>query len=185
MPSTDTTNNGVLVQSINDFRFQDRCYRRFLVAAISATTETVNATTSALTASGGTTLTFAAQPPTVAIGWTVQSLTTPASIPAGTLVKSLGATVGLSAAIATAGVAAGDIIVFSPPSHTQRLGLAGSLFAKNIDRQMLALLVMANATNQTNCLADPNNPGGNILDSDIDFQINSIFTGVAVSRPWG
>lgn len=183
MPSTDTTQDFLVLQSINDARFQDRCFYRFLAAAIAATTEAVQATTSALSTSGATTLSFAAQPG-IAIGWTAQSLTNPSSIPGGTLVKALGASIGLSAPIGAAGVAVGDIIVFSPPSHAARLQFAGALFNKIIDRQMLAMLVLANATNRTNCLADTSVSGGNILDSDIDFQINSIFTGLATSRGW-
>lgn len=184
MPSIDTTNNQILEQSIDDTRFQVRCYLRFLIAAIAITTETVQATTSALSASGATTLSFATQPGTVAVGWTLQSLTNPASIPGGTLIKSLGTSIGLSAPIGAAGVAAGDIIVFSPPNHASRLQFAAALFSGSISRQTLAMLIMANATNRTNCLADTSVPGGNILDSDIDFHINSIFTGIATSRGW-
>ncbi len=69
-------------------------------------------------------------------------------------------------------------------SHTQRLALAGTLFNNGISAATLAMLVLANATNRTNCLANPSLYGGNILDSDIDFQINSIFTGVAIARAW-
>lgn len=69
-------------------------------------------------------------------------------------------------------------------SHTQRLAFAGALFVGTVDERMLAMLVAANTTNRTNILANPNAAGGNCLDSDIDFQINSIFTGVAVSRAW-
>lgn len=110
---SDRTNNDVIDRTVNAPIFQDRCYRRFLAAAISVTNEDV-------------------------------------------------ATV----------------------SHQLRVAFAGALFNSTVNRQMLAMLVLANATNQTNCLADPLNPGGNILDNDIDFQITSIFTGVASSRSW-
>jgi hypothetical protein len=69
-------------------------------------------------------------------------------------------------------------------SHVQRLAFAGTLFNNGISSMTLAMLVLANTTNRTNCLANPLLPGGNMLDSDIDFQINSIFTGIAVSRAW-
>lgn len=113
MASTDTNNNYVILATLNDPRFQDRCYRRFIAAAVSVTTE-VNTVT----------------------------------------------------------------------SHTQRLAFAGALFNGTVSNHMLAALILANPTNQTNALADPIVPGGNILDSDIDFQANSVFTGVATSRAW-
>lgn len=113
MPSADTTNSYVLLHSADDPRFQERCYLRFINAAIAVTTEASTVT-----------------------------------------------------------------------SHTQRLAFAGALFANTINRVMLAMLILANATNAANCLADATIPGGNILDSDIDFQVNSVFTGVATSRSW-
>lgn len=69
-------------------------------------------------------------------------------------------------------------------SHTQRLAFAGALFAGAVDLKMLAMLIIANTTNRTNCLAAPNISGGNIIDNDIDFQVNSAFTGVSISRTW-
>lgn len=180
MASSDTTQDFSVIACANDARFQDRCYLRWLNAAIAATTESVQATTS-VASSATKTLTFASQPGSVAIGWSVTSLSNPSSIPASTFVVSLGAGMGINNTVT---VAAGDIIVFAPPNHTQRMQFAAALFANAISRQMLAMLVLANATNRTNCLADTTIPGGNILDSDIDFQINSILTGVATSRNW-
>lgn len=183
MANADTTNNEILERTIGATVFQDRVYRRFLAAAISATTESVQATTSAQTASANATLTFAAQPVGIAVGWSVQSLTNPAAIPATALVKTLGAAVVMSIAT-TAIVASGDIIVFSPPSHAQRLAFASALFSNAVNRQMLVMLILANPTNSTDCLADPNAVGGNITDSNIDFQVSSVFTGIATSRGW-
>lgn len=110
---TDTTDNQILYNSINDSVFQHRCRLRFIAAAISVTTE------------AGTT-----------------------------------------------------------PSHANRLAFAGALFANTVDAKMLCMAVLANTTNRTNCLAVPNSAGGNIIDSDIDFQVSSVFTGIAVSRAW-
>lgn len=69
-------------------------------------------------------------------------------------------------------------------SHTQRLAFAGALFANTVDPVMLCHLILSNATNRTNCLAVPSQAGGNIIDSDIDFQVASVFTGVATARAW-
>lgn len=113
MASTNTNSGLLLLQSANDSRFQDRCYFRFLNAAISVSTE--------------------------------------------------------------------DPVA---PSHAQRLAFAAALFNNAVNRQMLAMLVLTNAKIQVDCLADPTTPGGNALDSDIDFEIASIFTGVAISRGW-
>lgn len=69
-------------------------------------------------------------------------------------------------------------------NHTQRLAFAGALFANTVDVIILCMIILANTTNRTNCLAAPNSAGGNILDSDIDFQVNSVFTGMSISRTW-
>jgi hypothetical protein len=69
-------------------------------------------------------------------------------------------------------------------SHTQRLAFAGAIFGQTVRDEMLAAIVLSNATNRTNCIADAVNIGGTVLDNDIDFQITSVFTGVAVSRAW-
>jgi hypothetical protein len=185
MASADTTNDAIIERTVSNPDFQNRCYLRFLIAAIAATTETVTATVNAVTAAASPLLHFAAQPGTVVIGWSVADLTTPAAIPAGTTVLGpLAANITMSANAAGPGVGASDIITFAPPNHAQRLAFAGALFTNNIDRKMLADLVLANATNRTNCLADGTVAGGGILDSDIDFQVNSIFTGIAISRGW-
>lgn len=183
MASTDTTDDAVIERTVNAPDFQARCYRRFLAAAIAVMAETVQATTSAQSSSGATTLTFASQPAGVLVGWSAASLTNPAALPASALVKTVAAAVGISAPT-TAIVAAGDIILFSPPSHLARAQFAGALFNSIVSLRTLATLILANATNRTNCLADASVAGGAILDSDIDFQINSIFTGLATSRGW-
>lgn len=69
-------------------------------------------------------------------------------------------------------------------SHTQRLAFAGALFANTVDMKTLVMSVLANATVRASVVATPNTAGGNALDSDIDFQVASIFTGIAVSRAW-
>lgn len=69
-------------------------------------------------------------------------------------------------------------------NHTQRLAFAGALFAGTVDLKMLCMTILANTTNRTNCLAAPNQAGGNIVDSDIDFQVASVFTGIATARAW-
>lgn len=180
MASTDTTNDAVIERTINAPDFQSRCYRRFLVAANSIMAETVAATASAPTA-GATSLTFASQPSGVIVGWMVQGRTNPSSIPNNTFVKAVGATVTINNSVT---VASGDIFIFSPPDHQSRMQFASALYNSTISPRTLATLVLTNATNQTNCLADPTIAGGNILDNDIDFQINSIFTGIAISRGW-
>jgi hypothetical protein len=72
----------------------------------------------------------------------------------------------------------------STTSHAQRLAFAGALFANQVDTKMLAMAVLANTTNRSNCISDPTDNGGAVADSDVDFQINSVFTGIAVSRSW-
>jgi hypothetical protein len=185
MASTDTINNEIIERTVNATAFQDRCYGRWLNAAISATTESVQATTNAATAAASNLLHFAAQPGTVAIGWSVVDTTTPSVIPNGTTVLGpLAANITLSANVTGAGVGASDIITFAPPFHAQRVAFAAVLFNNAVNRQTLAMLIMANATNRGNCLSSPTTSGGDILDSDIDFQVNSIFTGIATSRNW-
>lgn len=68
-------------------------------------------------------------------------------------------------------------------SHVQRLAFAGSIFNRSPNAQMLCELVLVNTTNRANAVASQT-PGANILDSDIDFQIASVLTGVALSRAW-
>lgn len=111
--ASDTSDSGILAQSINDPSFQQRCRLRFIVAAIAVMTESVNVV-----------------------------------------------------------------------SHTQRVAFAGALFNGSVDERMLAMVVLANPTNRTNAIANPQQAGGNILDNDIDFQVNSVFTGIATSRSW-
>lgn len=69
-------------------------------------------------------------------------------------------------------------------SHANRLAFAGALFANQVDVSMLCMCVLSNATVRTSVLANASVNGGNAIDPDIDFQINSVLTGVAVSRAW-
>lgn len=71
-----------------------------------------NAVTSAPTVSGST-LHFAAAPPGVTAGMFVYDVTNPAVLPPGTSVVSVGANVGITNAVAGAGVASGDTILFA------------------------------------------------------------------------
>lgn len=181
---SDTTDNQILNASYTNTGFQDRCRLRFINAAIAATTEVLPLTANGVTAAANNVLHFASTTG-VTVGAGVSDLFGAAIIPAGTIVESLtSTTVTLNNNVTGAGVASGDIINFAPVSHTQRLAFAGALFAGNVDLKMLAMAVLANTTNRTNCLAAPSSAGGNIVDSDIDFQVNSIFTGIAISRNW-
>ena len=69
-------------------------------------------------------------------------------------------------------------------NHTQRLAFAGALFNNTVGLEMLSMVVLASSINRANCLANPAADGGNILDSDIDNQVTSTFTGIATSRSW-
>lgn len=110
---SDTTDNLILSQAVNNSDFQNRCLLRFIAAAISVTTEV------------GTTL-----------------------------------------------------------NHTNRLAFAGAIFNGTVSPQTLCMLILANPTVRASVIADPTKSGGNALDNDIDFQIASVFTGVATSRVW-
>jgi hypothetical protein len=112
MASADTTASITLAALVNNPVFQERCYLRYIVAAISVTNE------------GAVT------------------------------------------------------------NHTQRLAFAGALFANAVNRATLADTILANATNRTNALVADSAPGSAILDNDIDFQVASVFTGIALSRSW-
>jgi hypothetical protein len=69
-------------------------------------------------------------------------------------------------------------------NHAQRAAFAGALFANTVPRNMMAAAALANPTLAQECLANPQQVGGNIADNDLDFRINSIFTGLATSRSW-
>lgn len=69
-------------------------------------------------------------------------------------------------------------------SHVQRVAFAGALFAGDVDPVMLTMSIISNPTIRTSVLADRTLPGGNVLDSDIDFQVGSVFTGIATARSW-
>jgi hypothetical protein len=49
---------------------------------------------------------------------------------------------------------------------------------------MLGMAVVSNPTIGGEVLADPTMPGGAATDGDIDFQIASVFSGIATSRNW-
>lgn len=72
----------------------------------------------------------------------------------------------------------------SVTSHTQRLALAGALFNGTVPGQMLAQVILASSINRLACLADPTFPGGQCTDANIDSQVTSTFTGIAISRSW-
>lgn len=183
---TDTTDNLTLTATIEAPSFQQRVFLRFVNAAIAVTTEVLQLNVNATTASGNATLHFASAPSVNVNGYTVTDLTTPAAIPANTTILSGGNTTSpvMNQNAVSPGVGAADLLMFSPPSHTQRLTFAGSLFAENVPLNMLASAIVANATIRAEVLANPGIAGGNALDSDIDFQVNSIFTGLATSRTW-
>lgn len=182
MSSQDTTDSLIIANVASNAAFQERCWLRFLIAAIAVANEEITSSVSAITAAGSGTLTFTVTPASIT-GLVVHNLSTPAVIPAGTTVASVTATTALlDHNVIGAGVAIGDNISFAVAYHAQRMRFAGALFSRSVDLMLLANLVLANSTNRTNCLADRLNVGGNILDSDIDFQVNSIFTGVAVAR---
>jgi hypothetical protein len=72
----------------------------------------------------------------------------------------------------------------STTSHAQRLAFAGALFANQVDKTMLTMAALSNASIRAEVIADPSDNGGNATDSDMDFQISSVFTGIATSRAW-
>lgn len=181
---SDTSDSAILNLTINDLGFQNRCRLRFIVAAIAITNEVLTLTTNGATAAANNTLHVAATTG-VLQGMTPIDTFAPTVIPAATIVETTTATtVVLNANVTGAGVASGDVITFAPANHAAKLQLAGALFSGNVDPKMLALTVIANTTNRTNCLANPSVIGGNIIDSDIDFHVNSIFQGIAMSRGW-
>jgi hypothetical protein len=64
--------------------------------------------------------------------------------------------------------------------------LAGKVLTGAFANELLATWVTENTTIQTSILADDaaNAPvGTSILDNDIAFQVNSVFTGIAASLP--
>src|SRR5258705_9994257 len=114
MPSQDTTDSFVLANIAINASFQDRCWLRFIVAAIAVTTEEITGSVSAATAAANGTLTFAATPASIT-GLFVVNLTSPATIPAATKVSSVTATTAVMDHNAIgAGVAIGDNISFAP-----------------------------------------------------------------------
>jgi hypothetical protein len=95
-------------------------------ATNATTTETNPNATNSTTAAGNNTLHFASTPPWVAKNMTIYDLTTPAAIPAGTMVSSTtGSTVVMSGNAAAPGVGSSDEIVFSSvPVFTTASGSA-------------------------------------------------------------
>ncbi len=70
-------------------------------------------------------------------------------------------------------------------SHSDRAKLCGALFARQVSGTFLVESILANSTNRANALSNQTAIGAAILDSDIDFQIASIFTGIATSKGYG
>lgn len=182
---TDTTDNLVIAATINNPQFQDRCRLRFLSAAISVMNEVLSIATSAPTAAGGTVLHFASAAG-AAQGMGVSNLFTPNSIPVGTIVEGVtGTAVTLNnVVVGGTGVLTGDVIQIAAISHVQRAAFAGALFRGTVDLKMLAMVVLASTINRTDCLANPNVPGGNVTDANIDTQIATVLTGIATSSSW-
>lgn len=184
---TDFTDNITLRNSWDDSFFQERCRLRFINAAISILSEELTFYASVAQA-GGTTITFASAPTGVTAGMTAEDLTTVTAIPHFLTVSSIATNVVTMSGTVT-GLLANDQVVFNIAGmthavHVRRTAFAGALLAGNVELKMLAMVILANSTNRTNCLANPNQSGGNILDSDIDFTVNSNFTGIALSRNW-
>lgn len=179
-------NHSLLTWEIDQSEFQDRVRLRFINAAIAVTNEEAQVFASGSVTAG----TVVPLPSTTGLsaGMTVANLTTPANIGPNITVASVqaGVSVTLSGNVT---VATNDQLAFNPSGtshamHLKRLAFAGALFAGSVDLKMLAMLIIANTTNRTNALANTTIIGGNIFDSDIDFQVNSIFTGIANSRSW-
>jgi len=184
---TDTQDEHTLVtQEIDASEFQERVEGRFINSAIAVSTEELQIFASGAVTAG----TVVPLPSTTGLvaGMTVVNLTAPASIGPNITIASVQA--GVSATMSgNVTVAVNDLLAFnssglSHATHLKRLAFAGALFARSVDLKMLVMLVIANATIRTEALANATVIGGNILDSDIDFQINSVFTGVANSRNW-
>ena len=184
----DYTNEQHFWAAIGSVDFQNRCVLQFAIAAVSITTEVVKANVNATTASGSATLHFASALSSNVNGYTVTDLTTPAAIAANTTILSGGntATPVMNQNAVTPGIGAADLLQFSPPNHVARLALAGQILAGQFSPQQLAIWVVSNTTIQTEIAADftaGNPPGTSVNDSDIAFQISSIFTGFATSLP--
>jgi len=188
---TDYQNALYYWAAINSVQFQQRCQLQFDIAAQAISAEAGTAAVNAATVSGNNTLHFAVTPSFATIGYTVTDLTSPAGIPANTVVLSTTATTVVmnQNADGTGGVGAADVIQFSPPSHTPRLALAGQLLAGQFSAQQLAMWVMQSATIQAEVVTDathspnPNPVGYSVNDSDIASQVSGIFTGLAMSLP--
>ncbi len=85
----------------------------------SVTSYTVTFNTSAVTASGGTVLTFPSVPGNIIAGMTIADATSSAAIPAGASVESVtSTTVTLTTPVVSPGVGSGDSIVFSGTAAT-------------------------------------------------------------------
>jgi hypothetical protein len=189
---TDFSDNAIIAGSIDSLGFQERCRLRFINAAIAVSTEEITIFASGAVTAG----TVIPLPSTtgLAASMTIANLTTPANVGANITIASVQAGVSVTAS-GNVTVAVNDQLVFNPSgtshaTHLRRLSFAGALFAAAnsgngpVDFKMMAMVVLANATNRTNCLAAPNQVGGNILDSDMDFAINSAFTGISMARNW-
>lgn len=181
---TDSTDNLILSATIDSNQFQERCRLRFLNAAISVMSEVAQFTVGSTASPPSTTITLSGATGTITALMTVTNLSHPGTIAVGTVVDSvsgsLNGTITLGAPVSGT-VSSGDILAIAPVSHAQRAAFAAALFKGAVDLKMLAMIVLANTTNRTNCLGNSSVLGGNILDSDMDFQINSVFTGISLS----
>jgi hypothetical protein len=184
---SDFADNLVLQTAVDSLAFQERCRLRFINAALSVMSEQISFYASAAQSSG-TTITFPSAPTGVVAGMQAHDVTNASAIPAFITVASVaGAVVTMSGTVT--GVAINDQIVFTPAglqytTSLLRQRFAGAILTSGIDLKMLAMVILTNASNRTNCLANPSQPGGNIIDSDIDFTISSTFTGISSIGRW-
>jgi hypothetical protein len=182
---TDTSDSVILIGTVDNPQFQERCRLRFLSAALNVTSEVLSVAASAPTLSGSNVLHFASTAG-IAQAMTVTNLFSPSTIPVGTIVETVtGTSVTINAnVVGGTGVQTGDIIQIAAIAHAQRLAFAGALFRGNVDLKMLAMLVLSSAQNKVDCLANTSVTGGNITDANIDIQVASAFTGLATSTFW-
>jgi hypothetical protein len=163
---------GAIAQQ-NDF--QNRVAFAMHVAAVLIYAEAM--ATSAATASANNTLHFAATPAAAIVGAPIFDLTTSGAIPAGTIVSSVTATtVVMSQAATGSGVLAGDAISFVS-NHAARAAFATKVLNGNFVLFNACLGTLTNPTIMTE--ANPAIAGNGIPDTDIQFQVNSIWNALA------
>jgi hypothetical protein len=153
--------------------FQNRVAFAMHVAAAQVYAETLQ--TNAVTASANAILHFASTTGIVA-GMPVYDLTTPAAIPAGTVVLSVTATTVTMSSNVVGGVGVLDVISFVS-GHAARAAFATKVLNGNFVLYNACLGVLVNASIQAE--ATPALVGNSIPDADIQFQVNSIWNALA------